>query len=64
MIFVEYTFPKIYAPFEAQENITKVRKVFFDMYDEYVAALPVQADKLASYMVAHLIVRTCTEKAF
>ena len=34
---IEFTFPKIYSTYEAQENITKVRKAIFGVYDEYVA---------------------------
>ena len=32
------SFPKIYSPFESEENLTKVWKALFDFYEEYVVA--------------------------
>ncbi|XP_027174346.1 zinc finger BED domain-containing protein RICESLEEPER 1-like [Coffea eugenioides] len=34
---IEFAFPKTYSTYEAQENITYVRKAIFELYDEYVA---------------------------
>nr|XP_027101863.1 zinc finger BED domain-containing protein RICESLEEPER 1-like [Coffea arabica] len=34
---IEFAFPKMYSTYEAQENITYVRKAIFELYDEYVA---------------------------
>lgn len=34
---IEFAFPKMYPCCEAQENIIKVRKAIFDLYEEYVA---------------------------
>ncbi|KAL3516747.1 hypothetical protein ACH5RR_023649 [Cinchona calisaya] len=35
---VEFCFPQLFPSNEAQENISKVRTVLFELYDEYVAA--------------------------
>ncbi|XP_027090309.1 zinc finger BED domain-containing protein RICESLEEPER 2-like [Coffea eugenioides] len=34
---IEFTFPKMYSHCETQENITKVWKAIFDLYEEYAA---------------------------
>ncbi|XP_071916286.1 zinc finger BED domain-containing protein RICESLEEPER 2-like [Coffea arabica] len=34
---IEFAFPKMYSTYEAQQNITYVRKAIFELYDEYVA---------------------------
>ncbi|XP_071926102.1 zinc finger BED domain-containing protein RICESLEEPER 1-like [Coffea arabica] len=36
MRVIEFAFPKMYPPYEAQENIIKVRQAIFDLYEEYV----------------------------
>ena len=38
MRVLEFVFPKIYSALECQENITKVQKHLFEIYEEYVSA--------------------------
>ncbi|XP_027177996.1 zinc finger BED domain-containing protein RICESLEEPER 2-like [Coffea eugenioides] len=39
MRVLEFVFSKIYSALECQENITKVKKTLFEMYEEYVSAV-------------------------
>lgn len=38
MRVVEFAFPQMYPPYEAEENISKVKRVIFEVYEEYLAA--------------------------
>ncbi|XP_071916217.1 zinc finger BED domain-containing protein RICESLEEPER 1-like [Coffea arabica] len=39
MRVVEFVYPQMYPHFQAQEHISNVRKVLFDLYEEYVALM-------------------------
>ncbi|XP_071928268.1 zinc finger BED domain-containing protein RICESLEEPER 2-like [Coffea arabica] len=50
MRVVDFTYPQMYLPSEASHNISTIRRVLFELYDEYVAlaANPTTGGPMAS----------------
>ena len=55
MRVINYCFPLIYPPHKVQVNISKVRQILYDMYDEYVEMHVSSSSGCSSSSVTHLL---------